>query len=738
MSLPRLQLRSDLITQQISLGNRSVWVLKDPLSHAFHFFSDSEFGILRSIRSGRSFEEIESKYRGLVAPVHLAQFLSAASRMGLVETKDGVPTSRVWKPRLPSRRHPWWTQPLAIRLPGITPDRWRVGRMIERWIGRADASEKPPPRVTPTSQWGKLFLSAILGLAFCALLIVGMRMDEFLADSAGASSRLVQSLAKRGGLADGFAPGGILLLFAAALIITKVIHELAHAVACTALGGRCREIGVMLLLGIPCLYCDVSDVWLMPRRRDRILVSAAGILAEWTVAALATFVWATTQPGTLHDLSALIMMVASISTLIINANPLLRYDGYYILSDLVGIPNLSSESREALRAAISRRTPQTSSPIGSTTQGFLVAYAVCSTAYRLFVFTLIFWTLFTLTESRFGIGIALPLIAWLSFAILGNRMKRPTQQQTQASGETTKSVRHRLTVLATGLGLALFVPLPQSVRVGGIVRATEERPIFATTTGRLMTTDEGDRFEIDDWRLRLQHGSAKGSVAEIRAELAAARIDRLDRPTRALVQPILEEKLAAAQEQRDTIARRLEEANLPDESELSRFDPPPRRITRRERVEQRWDWTGQPLRIHNVGATIESGTLLGYLGHPSDRVISLYVDQESIDQVRVGQTVAFGYRGMPAGTLRGTIESISADPVDDIPEELISAGWGSRPSAVGPGSDREPVMYEVTASILSREKTSHPLPPRLMIPARIHLPAKSLVSRWQRWWSDNF
>ncbi|MFG0287128.1 MAG: HlyD family efflux transporter periplasmic adaptor subunit, partial [Rhodopirellula sp. JB044] len=532
-------------------------------------------------------------------------------------------------------------------------------------------------------------------------------------------------------------PGGILLLFTAALIITKVIHELAHAVACTALGGRCREIGIMLLLGIPCLYCDVSDVWLMPRRRDRILVSAAGILAEWTVAALATFVWATTQPGTLHDLSALIMMVASVSTLIINANPLLRYDGYYILSDLVGIPNLSSESREALRTAITRQPAQDTSSFGRATRFFLVAYAVCSMLYRVFVFTLISWTLFTLTQSRFGIGIALPLIAWLSLAILGHRIKRSTRQNTQVSGEPPQSVRHRLAVLATGLSLALFVPLPQSVRVGGIIRAAEQRPIFATTTGRLITTED-DRFEIDDWRLRLQHCSAKGTVAEIRAELAATRIDRLDRPTRALVQPILEEKLATAREQRDTIARRLKETDLPDASELSRFAPPPRRVTRRERVEQRWDWTGQPLRIPNVGATIESGTLLGYLGHPSDRVVSLYVDQASIDQVRVGQSVAFGYRGMPAGTLRGTIESISADPIDDIPEELISSGWASRSAATGQGSGREPVLYEVVASIHSLDKTAHPLPPRLMLPARIHLPAKSLVARWQRWWSENF
>ncbi|MFG0291425.1 MAG: peptidase M50, partial [Rhodopirellula sp. JB044] len=251
MSGPRLQLRSDLITQQISLGNRSVWVLKDPLSHAFHFFSDSEFGILRSIRSGLPFHEVESKYRGLITPVHLAQFLSAASRMGIVETKDGVPTSRMWKPRTVSRRLPWWTQPLAIRLPGITPDQWRIGRTIERWIGGADVSEKQARRGVWTSQGGKLCFSVILGLAICASLVVGVRMDEFLADSAGASSRLVQSLASQGGLTEGFVPGGILLLFTAALIITKVIHELAHAVACTALGGRCREIGIMLLLGIP-------------------------------------------------------------------------------------------------------------------------------------------------------------------------------------------------------------------------------------------------------------------------------------------------------------------------------------------------------------------------------------------------------------------------------------------------------------------------------------------------------
>lgn len=130
-------------------------------------------------------------------------------------------------------------------------------------------------------------------------------------------------------------------------LLLRVIHELGHASACKAMGGRCTEIGVLLIGGIlPLPYCDASSSWRFPETHKRVVVAAAGMMVEMSIAALATIVWATTSDAMVASFAYHVMLVASVTTILFNINPLLRYDGYYILSDLTGSPNLANRSRE--------------------------------------------------------------------------------------------------------------------------------------------------------------------------------------------------------------------------------------------------------------------------------------------------------------------------------------------------------------------------------------------------------
>ena len=126
----------------------------------------------------------------------------------------------------------------------------------------------------------------------------------------------------------------------AVLAAIKVWHEFGHGLACRTVGGECRDLGVMLLLFTPCLYCDVSDAWRFPEKRRRIFVAAAGMYFEFLLAAVAALVWAAAEPGLVSRIALTIVMVASVSTVLFNGNPLLRYDGYYILADIIECPNL--------------------------------------------------------------------------------------------------------------------------------------------------------------------------------------------------------------------------------------------------------------------------------------------------------------------------------------------------------------------------------------------------------------
>ncbi len=127
------------------------------------------------------------------------------------------------------------------------------------------------------------------------------------------------------------------------MALTKVFHEFGHGLACKKFGGQCHEMGVMLLVLTPCLYANVSDSWLLPSKWKRAFIAAAGMYVELVLASVAVFVWWFSQPGMINQLALNIVFISSVSTILFNANPLLRYDGYYILSDLLEIPNLRSK-----------------------------------------------------------------------------------------------------------------------------------------------------------------------------------------------------------------------------------------------------------------------------------------------------------------------------------------------------------------------------------------------------------
>ena len=205
---------------------------------------------------------------------------------------------------------------LCIRFKGIDPERvldWLYPKV--RWLFTRTA------------------LVICLLLAISALTLVLVEFEVFRS--------------KLPGFYQFFRPTNALLL-AVSLGFTKILHELGHGLTCKHFGGECHEIGIMILVLTPCMYCNVSDSWMLPSKWHRALIGAAGILVEVTLAAICTFIWWFTEPGLLHYLCLNVMFVSSVSTLLFNANPLLRYDGYYILSDIVEIPNLRQKASTIL------------------------------------------------------------------------------------------------------------------------------------------------------------------------------------------------------------------------------------------------------------------------------------------------------------------------------------------------------------------------------------------------------
>ena len=193
---------------------------------------------------------------------------------------------------------------------------------------------------------------------------------------------------------DVLAPENLIFLYLT-LVCLKVIHEFSHALACKKFGqenrngGQVHTMGVMFLVFMPVPYMDASSAWFFRSKWHRAFVGLAGVMAELFAASVAAMIWANTSTGTIHIIAYNVIFIASISTLLFNGNPLLRYDAYYVLSDLIEIPNLSQRSLGYIFYWVKRYIWGVKNPYNpATTPGerpWLVCYGIASTTYRIFI-----------------------------------------------------------------------------------------------------------------------------------------------------------------------------------------------------------------------------------------------------------------------------------------------------------------------------------------------------------------
>ena len=268
------------------------------------------------------------------------------------------------------------------------------------------------------------------------------------------------------------APNNLIFLYVS-LVFIKTLHEFGHAVACKHYGGEVHTMGVMLLLFTPIPYMDATASWSFRSRWQRAFVGAAGMIFELFAAAIAAFIWAYTGSGIVHNIAFNIMFIASVSTVVFNINPLLRFDGYYILSDLLDIPNLHSRARLHLRHITERYLfgcKNSVSPASTHKEAsWLTIFALLSIIYRV----AIYFTIIIFVADRFllaGVLMAffciiswglLPLFRFAKYLLSSPRLIRVRSRATLIS-------------LATVAALLLFlavIPFPNRFRSPGVLEA---------------------------------------------------------------------------------------------------------------------------------------------------------------------------------------------------------------------------------------------------------------------------
>jgi len=318
-------------------------------------------------------------------------------------------------------------------------------------------------------------------------------------------------------------PSNLVLLYVG-IVLVKVLHEMGHAIACKHYGGEVHTLGVMLLFFSPLPYVDVTSSWAFRERRRRIAVASAGVVAELFVAGLAAVFWAYAGPGVWRDLAFNILITAGVTTLLFNANPLLRYDGYYVFSDLVDMPNLYQRSQEMLvylaethLFGVRKATPPADNP---RERRWLIGYGVLGLIYRTIVFVGIIWVM----SGQFLIVGALVavfcIVAWgvmpvVKFGKYLASSPRLERCRPRAIGVTV--------AITAGLLIGLFlIPAPQRLQVSGVLQPGVLAEVSAGVEGEFegLLIPGGSVVRVGQPLARLRNVEIVQQIAAARAQLA--------------------------------------------------------------------------------------------------------------------------------------------------------------------------------------------------------------------------
>ncbi len=470
-----VRLRPDLIVQPQFYEGMTHYVIKDPIALKYFRFKVEEYFLLQQFDGKNNLQDVkrafEKKYRPQTISVDdLIRFAAQLHEAGiaLVDTPDqGQALIRRRKKNQWKKVWQFFANILYIKIPIIDPERllsWMYPYF--RWI---------------YSSW---FMTFSVGLMVSALMLVISQWATF-------SSRLPDF--------QSFFNWHTIFYFWCSLAVVKVIHEFGHGLTAKHFGGEVHEMGALLLVLTPALYCDVTDSWLLPNKWKRIWISAAGIYVECLLASIATFVWWNTEQGLLNSLCLATMFICSVNTILFNANPLLRYDGYYVMSDFLEVPNLRIKSTQFFTYLFQEKVLGLELPVQSymprSRRLLFVTYAVASYLYRWIVSFSIIWFLYQFLKpyklgslsAILAVGSLVPLIVMpvyqmIKFVRTPGRMRKVKKLRTAAF----------FAVLITAATAILLIPTP--LRVQGTLVLTAERPatVYAEVPGLLETMDVRD------------------------------------------------------------------------------------------------------------------------------------------------------------------------------------------------------------------------------------------------------
>lgn len=468
---------------------RVVWRLHDPLANRFYQLTEDDVELLALV-GGRSASEIadEAARLGLARHTdeHIDELLNFLRKNNLVRGDDLQ--KRLYQETLAfaKQRH-WWQMalrnPLFFRIPLWNPDRFLDATLpYVAWLGT------------------RSFLWFLLILGLTGIYLVLQQLDQFLTT-----------------FLHFFSWSG-LAVYLVALFSVKVLHELGHAYVAKQQGCRVPVIGVAFMVGWPILFTDTSDAWKIPDRDKRLRIGFAGVGVELAIAVLSLFLWVLAPEGAVKSAFFLLATTTWLLSIFVNFNPLMRFDGYYLLSDLTDMPNLEPRTFSMARWWLREKLFGLRVPPPEEPRLWYVFFAFAVWTYRFFLFLGIALLVYSYFFKAAGIALFILEIVYFIARPVFNEVKEWWKLRDQITLNPT--TRRTLILLAAGVGL-LFIPWQNDVSTAAVFKA-KSNDLYLHTAGRLVSLKpvggvlEGESvFEFESPALDLRIEEARNRYEEL-------------------------------------------------------------------------------------------------------------------------------------------------------------------------------------------------------------------------------
>ena len=387
-------LRDHISIQRQEYRGKIWYVYQDHATNRFHRFDYSAHQFISLMNGDRSVQDIRETLKSInkdhpPTQEDLLQLLGQLHRIDLLQMNTAPDTEEIYERAEKISPRPWKTflrNPISFRFSLFDPERLLTTTM---------------PMVKPIFNWPGFSLWLLVSIT--AIMFAVSYWGEL-------SGNAIQ---------QALLPKNILLLVILYPFV-KLFHELGHAFAVKNWGGEVHEIGVIFILLIPIPFVDASGASAFIHKYQRVIVGFIGIMVELFIASIALFIWLAVEPGLVRTIAYDVMLISGISTLFFNGNPLLRYDGYYVLSDAIGIPNLASRSNKYIGYLIQNYLLKSQNPVSPlhdhSEKYWLLFYSPAAFIYRMFILSVI---ILLVADQAFLVGFILG--CWMLY----NQLLRP-------------------------------------------------------------------------------------------------------------------------------------------------------------------------------------------------------------------------------------------------------------------------------------------------------------------------